>query len=585
MLRKGCYGLLVVLLLWGTSSVNAKGDRGTVKHDGLERTYYLYVPSSYSEDGAVPLVVVLHPYASSGRAIAALTGFDEVAEEQGFIAVYPESTDFRWNDGLWNYAAIPGVEAPDDVGFIQAMIDQVSAEYEIDQVYLTGFANGGVMAYRLGCEIPQRFTRIAIVGATMWEEQLDACPTDTGAVSMLIVTGEQDTLYPPQGRRIPGDEDEPELRILSTEDTLAFWAERNGCDLQAATTLEIPRATIYESCADDTSTALYTMVGVGNNWPRTGDQYHLNQFGIDMTAVVTQYFIGDPDWAALVPPTVVGDDIFSATPRSYVIYVPPTYDSDQPTPLVIGLHGRPGSGLGYAYLSDFNRVAREYGFIVAYPDGLNREWNYPRGTEGYQIEVDDVAFLNALVDDLSINLNIDPQKVYVTGFSNGGFMTQRVACEAGDRYAGYAVVGATLFPDFITLCEETPPVPIMFMHGTADVSIPWEGTAYGDAVLSLSVPDTVIFWALHNGCDPNEIEYEILPKQDENASTVVYRYAFGGCAEDADMLYYVIENGGHNLPGVADRLEPAIAGEVNMDILAAEEIWKFFSAHERPETE
>ena len=297
----------------------------------------------------------------------------------------------------------------------------------------------------------------------------------------------------------------------------------------------------------------------------------LNQTESDTSAIVVDFLLNDAAPASLGEQIAPGVDIWSGTPRSYTVYVPRAYDPAEPMPLVLALHGRGGNGRGMAYLSNFNELAEREGIIVVYPDGLNREWSYlDRGP-------DDVGFLTRLVDDVARDLAVDPQRVYVTGFSNGGFMTQRLACEAPDTFAAFASVGATLSPNFVSLCEGAPAVPILLMHGTADPIVAWTGASYSGMVIAASMPDTAIFWAEHNQCDPEQVVREDVPKADPDAPTQVHRYHIAGCADRGFVQYNVVEGGGHTLPGVAGRLTDV--GETNMDINTADELWAFFAGH------
>lgn len=580
-------GLLVALAGPGAApAVQADDSVGRLTVDGVTRTFYLYVPSSYDESLPAPLVVALHPLASSGRAMAALTGLDTMAETQGMIVVYPDSTDFAWADGRDVTGWSPTVEPVDDVAYITALIDHLSETYAIDpaRVYLAGYANGGLMAFRLACQMPERFARTMVVGALMYEYHLDVCPAVLAEPEpMLIVHGTDDAHYWPEGRVVDSSGDNPDVHQLSAKQTVSFWLERNGCDEDQVQIAIDSGAEVYGACDGGAAVAFYPLEGVGNNWPRAGD-YVLNQFGLDLTEVAGRYFSTDlatpDDWFALVsqPPDL--SNLYLNTPRTYLVYVPPSYDPEQPIPLVIALHGRPGTGGGIAYLYDMNWVARENGFVVVYPDGIENAWNYTRGVPNFwDPHVDDTEFFRLLVDDLARDLSIDFDRLYVTGFSNGGFMTQRVACEDPERYAAFAEGGSGMFPYFEQLCEDQPPVPMLVMHGTKDRSIPWNGIVQDGVVLSWSVPDTAIFWAMHDQCDPKQTDYSIIPSKSDEPTTLVYRYVFQGCAPGTEVLYYVIEGGGHNLPGTVDRLSADIADEVNMDIHAGQEIWTFFSQH------
>ncbi len=600
----GCGVLvLIVVVLPGMALAQPGNGLNSVMVNGVERTYDLYVPASVDGAQAVPLVVVLHPFASSGKAMRALTGFDARADEEGFIVAYPDAADLDWNDGSVAAAGWTGLQPGDDVAFMDALIDHLAASYPIDtaRVYLAGFAAGGTMAYRLACE-SGRFARIAISGALMWDFHEANCPVEQpDPVSLLLLIGSQDGDYPLNGRISEGDNG-AFLSAYGLDATLAYWAGRDACDLSAVQTSSDLRATVYADCAGESSVAAFVLEGVGHNWPRMGDAYTLNQFGIDMTAIVTRYFMTDSVGTDLITESVDTSQLYAGAPRSYSLYVPPSYDPAQPMPLVIALHGRPGTAAGLAYLMDSNWVAREHGFMIVYPDGMpvhiadydgiGREWNYARGFPAYQesahpeyYQTDDVDFLLRLVDDLAVDLNIDRDRVYVTGFSNGGFMTERVACEAADQFAAYAVASATLHVEFISYCAESAPVPILFMHGTLDSSVAWDGVSVGDRVVLQSAPDTVLYWVYHNDCQPEDTDLTIIPTEDPAPSTIVYRYSFGGCTNGADVLFYVIEGGGHTLPGVADRFSPGIGRAVNMDIHFGETIWEFFSQHVRGETE
>ena len=275
-----------------------------------------------------------------------------------------------------------------------------------------------------------------------------------------------------------------------------------------------------------------------------------------------------------------GTLIVDGVERTYTLYVPPAYDGSEPWPVVVALHGRGGDGSGFAYQLDLNRVARENAFIAVYPDGIENEWSYAQDTpEWIGPETDDVGFLAALVDALAEDLSIDRQRVYAAGFSNGGFMAQRLACEVPDQYAAFAVISAGFYPGLDQWCATSAPVPILFIHGTADVVVPWTGTVQGSYVLSMPVEDTVAYWAEHDGCSPDEVTHETLDSVEPDAVTSVIYFHIGGCDDDAEVVLYAVEGGGHNLPGVRGRLTASVAGNVTMDLHAGEAIWAFFEPH------
>ena len=365
--------------------------------------------------------------------------------------------------------------------------------------------------------------------------------------------------------------------------TLRFWGERNGCDVNDFEIFTEPDIRLYQNCRNETSLAFLSIENAGNNWLRSVGDHQLNQFGVDYTQIAVRYLFGsqvDEDWQALatkMSTQAISPEILA---RNYTVYVPPTYDPSHPAAVVMALHGRPDTGVGFAYLLDLNRVARTENFIAVYPDGINQGWNYTLDFPGYgDNEIDDVGFLRTLINDLALDLNIDAQRVYLTGFSNGGFMTQAMACKAYDQFAAFAVIGATAFPGFEAFCVETPSIPVLFMHGTSDESIPWDGLRQQGQWVTYPVSESLGFWAVHNACDPNQVAITDLPSGGNSPGTSVRIYEFKGCADEDNITFYEIDGGGHNIPGVPGRLDSDRFGAVNMDIDAPIVIWEFLSQY------
>ena len=567
--------LIIFIMMIQAWLVTAQSNVNSMEYDGAERTYYVHVPDTYSVSEPMPLVLALHDFASSGRGMAAMTGLDAVADGQGFIVAYPDALDMYWDDGRVRRGWPPNVDEVDDVGFLTQMLDDLTTQYNVGEVYLTGYANGGTMAYRLACELPNRFAAVAVVGALMWDYHLDDCAASDAPVTMLVMLGTADVSYPLAGRTVTLAGGDVSLEILDAQATIDYWVGHNECDLDTAQIVD--DILVYDTCSGGTRVVFDPLAGVGHVWLRDGD-YTLNQFGMDATEAIAGFFFGNADWVNLSVPDTSAE-IFGDLTRSYRAYVPTTYDPQRLMPLVIALHGRPDNGTGFAYRLDMNRVAQQHGFIMAYPDGIDFGWNYVKGSPLFaQSSVDDDAFLEAMVDDLAVDLNIDRDRVYVTGFSNGGFMTMRLACVAPDLYAGFAIVGAGFQINFVDLCREATPVPMMFMHGTEDVSIPWAGMVTNEIRALLSFPDTVGMWVDVNRCDGDPVQ-AIFPQSGQSPETQVHRFNYTNCAEPGDLLVYAIVGGGHNLPGVPGRIIERIAGRVNMDIHAGEVIWEFLSEH------
>lgn len=283
-----------------------------------------------------------------------------------------------------------------------------------------------------------------------------------------------------------------------------------------------------------------------------------------------------PEATATTPPTATPTPTFADLNRTYTLYVPD--DLAAPAPLVIVLHGRFSDGVEMEDYSQFDRVAAAEGFIVAYPDGLNGEWNFTRGISGYPEGHDDLAFLNALVDEIAAAHEIDLARVYLAGFSNGGFMAQRVACEDPSRFAGFATVAASGFGGMPEVCRSEQPTPMLLIHGTGDTNVPWDGTPVtrGGQTIYVTYPLAQIFgyWASVNGCQPTA-ETTDIPVSGGSPGTSV-RVLTLDCPTGAPVVLYGILGGGHNWAR-PDLDEYPMSGLINHDIDTAAEIWQFFA--------
>jgi polyhydroxybutyrate depolymerase len=283
--------------------------------------------------------------------------------------------------------------------------------------------------------------------------------------------------------------------------------------------------------------------------------------------------------------------------RTYEFYVPASYDPEKPTPLLMALHGRFGTGAGTANRTGMNTLAEENNFIVVYPNGLptygaetplDTGWNYIQSIPGYlQSGPNDVGFLHNLIDDLSVDLNIDQQRVYIFGISNGGFMVHNLACNDPQRYAAFADVIGSAPEGLGTICQHTLPVPMLIMHGTLDDNVLWDGTKetiQGQEIYTIyPILSVVSYWAGHNGCDLDQSTMVDLPQSGLSPGTSVRVLTLDACNEGAAVILYGILGGGHNWPGTATSIDDAVQNKINMDINPGEVLWEFFSKYSRSE--
>jgi polyhydroxybutyrate depolymerase len=262
--------------------------------------------------------------------------------------------------------------------------------------------------------------------------------------------------------------------------------------------------------------------------------------------------------------------------RSYVVYVPASVDASKPVPLVFVFHGGTGNAQSAIRMSGMNAVADENGFVAVYPNGTGRlsddvllTWNGGNCC-GYAQEknVDDVGFVRAVVSDLRAHLNVDVDRIYATGMSNGAILSQRLACQAADVFVAVAPVSGTLN---FSPCRPSRPISVIEFHGTADQHIPYDG-GYGPKSLVnvdfASVGASIAFWTAFDGCaaQPRSESF-----QDVRHDT------WTGCAAGNSVELYTIVGGGHAWPGG----EGGLAGsdDPTVSISASRLIWAFFAAH------
>lgn len=261
--------------------------------------------------------------------------------------------------------------------------------------------------------------------------------------------------------------------------------------------------------------------------------------------------------------------------RSYRLHFPPQYTGSESLPLVFNLHGNTSNALQQELYSKFSDVSDTEGFILCHPDGMpiqggvGNTWNV--GFSGGST-ADDAGFLNAIIDELHSNYNIDLTRVYSTGMSNGGYMSYKMACEFTDRIAAIASVTGSMVPSELTNCSPTRAIPIMQIHGTADPTVPYQGASWTTGIESL-----VDWWVATNGCMDGPFVTDI-PDMDPDDGCTAERYEYTSCTNNVTVEFYKITDGGHTWPNAA--IDIASSGPTNRDIDASTLIWDFFKQYQ-----
>ena len=245
--------------------------RCTLKHGGLDRVFYLYIPGSYnSSTDNLPLLFSLHGYTSNALTNLNYTGFESLAGEENFIVVYPQGSILQstgsthWNVGGWTNSS-----TTNDVDFIETMIDYLTMEFRIDpdRIYSTGMSNGGFMSYRLACELGTKVAAIASVTGSMTPETFSSC--DPGhPTPVMQIHGALDSTVPFAGNS----------GMKPIQEVMTYWSESNRCDTSI---ISSPIAdltadgsagikTQYVNCQNDVEVALYLLDSMGHEWPLSG---------------------------------------------------------------------------------------------------------------------------------------------------------------------------------------------------------------------------------------------------------------------------------------------------------------------------
>ncbi len=269
--------------------------------------------------------------------------------------------------------------------------------------------------------------------------------------------------------------------------------------------------------------------------------------------------------------------------RNYLVHVPRSYDTGKPVAVVLAFHGGGSNARQMRYFCGLNEKADAEGFIVVYPNGTGRTeqlltWNGGNCC-GYAMHerVDDVDFVRKLLDDLEKEVNVDADRIYATGMSNGALMTYRLAAELSDRIAAIAPVAG---PMGTGECHPQRAVPVLHFHGTEDKFAPFQG-GRGERSLSqtefYSVEHSINCWLKANGCQTEPVVAVEEVKVEDG--TNVTRKTWGGGRNGSEVVLVEIRGAGHTWPGRQPSL--LYLGKSTKNIAANDEMWEFFRKHPR----
>jgi polyhydroxybutyrate depolymerase len=249
----------------------------------------------------------------------------------------------------------------------------------------------------------------------------------------------------------------------------------------------------------------------------------------------------------------------AGTQRSADVHVPTSYATTTPTAVVLDFHGLYGNAADEEALTSVDVNADAAGFIAVHPQSATSPGSWNAGSccgSASANNVDDMAYVAALLDALEAKLCVDPSRVFAMGMSNGGYMSHRLGCEMADRIAAIGPVAGAIA---LSSCTPSRPVPVFEIHGDADPLVPY---SYGKQ----SAAD----WTAIDGCTTTTTSYQ------QGVATCV---THGGCTSGADVTFCTIAGGGHQWPG-GETLP--LLGKNTTDLDATGAIWTFFAAHPKP---
>lgn len=283
--------------------------------------------------------------------------------------------------------------------------------------------------------------------------------------------------------------------------------------------------------------------------------------------------------------------------RSYLLHLPTGYSSQDSYPLVLVLHGGGGNNKNSFEKYKFGPKADQEGFIVVAPNGVDKNWNDGRGTTAREstadtvTDVDDVDFIDTLLNHIADSYAVDTTRVYATGVSNGSLMTQRLACELPNTFAAIAPSSGPMLKESITsICADSEPIAVVGFQATEDPFFPIDNSdgirelprilaQQGIQQTPVTAEEITAFWTEKNQCASTPEIENILDTA--NDGTFVTKYSFNDCLPGADVVYYIVDGAGHGWPGgeTQGQLIDNINGGLTKNLDATDVAWDFFTQY------
>ena len=258
--------VLLLFVVFTFSSFAQQTINASITHDGIQRNYILYIPEIYDGNTAVPLILNFHGFGSNATQQMFYGDFRDIADTEGFLLVHPEGTTFIGNQ-FWN-VGFPGISSTiDDVGFTEALIDELATLYtiDLDRVYATGMSNGGFMSFLLACQLSEKIAAVASVTGSMTQDTFDDCNAQR-PTPVLQIHGTEDDVVLYNGNTLS----------ITIADVISYWVDFNNCETTPTTTT-LPDVdvsdgstiehSVYEDGDNGITTEHMKVIGGGHTWP------------------------------------------------------------------------------------------------------------------------------------------------------------------------------------------------------------------------------------------------------------------------------------------------------------------------------
>jgi polyhydroxybutyrate depolymerase len=266
--------------------------------------------------------------------------------------------------------------------------------------------------------------------------------------------------------------------------------------------------------------------------------------------------------------TINGTINYEDIDRTFILYVPSSYDSSTKQPLVFNFHGYGSNASEQIAYGDMRSQADANGFILVHPEALNdivgrSYWNIGGWSQSVH---DDVKFTENLINLLMDKYSINAERIYSTGMSNGGFFSFHLACNLNASFAAVASVTGSMTYSTFDNCNPRKPTPVMQIHGSLDATVPYKGL---DALNMKSIMDVMEYWKVNNECDDYLLSLPgILP----GTSSWTETYQYSNCLNGTENIHLYVQGAGHIWPG-------SIYASVQSPD-SSSSIWNFFSKYD-----